>query len=93
MKYVTSVMVEVESCSYMDRDLIIIRYTPEFTLIHMYDLRRDCQQQYPSDVQHTSPTMSACDKKRLYFQSLFRLFFFSPGCTTVGNVIVCFCLT
>lgn len=37
MKNVTSVMVEVESCSYMDRDLIIIQYTPELTLIHMYD--------------------------------------------------------
>ncbi len=44
IKYLTFVMVEVESYSYMDRDLIIIRYTPELTLIHMYDRRRDCQQ-------------------------------------------------
>ncbi len=44
IKYVTFDMVEVESYSYMDRDLIIIRYTPELTLIHMYDRRRDCQQ-------------------------------------------------
>lgn len=77
-------MFEVESYSCMDRDFIIIRYTPELTLIHMYDRRRDCQQQYPSDVQHTSPTVSACD------ESLFRLFF---PLYHSGDVIVCFCFT